>query len=138
MTIEIRVLTPSNIIYDGKVTELILPTTNGRVGILAQHSAYTTIIDIGLLAFREVASDKWSAIALIGGYASVESDRLTIWASEAHSYSSDRAALQKAKKLVEEAESMITASVTERDIVEAKLSFRRANLLYTLYKTTEA
>jgi F0F1-type ATP synthase epsilon subunit len=85
-----------------------------------------------------VANDKWSAIALIGGYASVESDRLTIWASEAHSYSSDRAALQKAKKLVEEAGSMITARVTERDIVEAKLSFRRANLLYTLYKTAEA
>ena len=36
----LKVITPQRVIYDGQVREVVLPTTAGNVGILADHVPY--------------------------------------------------------------------------------------------------
>lgn len=135
MTLEIRVLTHSNIVYDGSIAELILPTRTGQVGILPGHSSYTTLVDVGPLIFRKASDSNWAGIALIGGLASVQSNRVTIWVTRAQSADSiDR---QNAEKLLAEAVSALNTATTEKDKIEASLSFKRARALTAVCAITK-
>ena len=76
MSITLRVLAPDKSVFDGKAEEVILPSTSGLVGILPGHISMVTAIEIGVLRVKN--QGKWASIALMGGFAEVESDDVTV------------------------------------------------------------
>ena len=76
MTLTLRVLAPDKSVFDGTADEVILPSTTGLLGILPGHISLVTAIDIGVL--RVLCNGKWDSIALMGGFAEVESDDVTV------------------------------------------------------------
>ncbi|WP_320673986.1 ATP synthase F1 subunit epsilon [Prochlorococcus sp. MIT 1341] len=76
MTLTLRVLAPDKSVFDGTADEVILPSTTGLIGILPGHISLVTAIDIGVL--RVLANGKWDSIALMGGFAEVENDDVTV------------------------------------------------------------
>ena len=76
MALTLRVLAPDKSVFDAKVEEVILPSTTGLVGILPGHISMVTAIDIGVLRVRN--NGNWDSIALMGGFAEVESDDVTV------------------------------------------------------------
>ena len=76
MSLTLRVLAPDQNVFDGKVEEVILPSTTGLLGILPGHISMVTSLDIGVL--RVLTNGSWNSIALMGGFAEVESDDVTV------------------------------------------------------------
>ena len=76
MSLTLRVLAPDQSVFDGTAEEIILPSTTGLVGILPGHISMVTALDIGVL--RVLVNGNWSSIALMGGFAEVEADDVTV------------------------------------------------------------
>ena len=77
MSLTLRVLAPDKSVFDDTVEEVILPSTTGLLGILPGHISMVTAIDIGVLKVR-TANGGWDSIALMGGFAEVESNDVTV------------------------------------------------------------
>nr|YP_002048873.1 ATP synthase subunit epsilon [Paulinella chromatophora]ACB42663.1 ATP synthase subunit epsilon [Paulinella chromatophora] len=76
MTLNLRVLSPDQSILDDEVSEVILPSTTGQLGILPGHVSLLAAIDVGVMRIRQ--NTTWSTIAVMGGFAEVESNEITV------------------------------------------------------------
>jgi len=48
-TLNLEVVTPSGLIYEGKVLEVTLPGEEGEFGVLPHHAALTTLLKAGVV-----------------------------------------------------------------------------------------
>ena len=81
MSLTLRVLAPDQSVFDGTAEEVILPSTTGLVGILPGHISMVTALDIGVL--RVLNNGSWDSIALMGGFAEVEANEVTVLVNSA-------------------------------------------------------
>lgn len=101
MTLNLRVLAPDQSVFDGPVDEVILPSSTGQLGVLTGHVSMLTALDSGVLRLREGSS--WKAIALLGGFAEVEANEVTVLVNGAELGSSiDRASAEREFELAEQ------------------------------------
>jgi F-type H+-transporting ATPase subunit epsilon len=76
MPLTVRVIAPDKTVWDAPAEEVILPSTTGQLGILSGHAPLLTALEAGVMRVRE--GKGWQAIALMGGFAEVERDEVTI------------------------------------------------------------
>jgi F-type H+-transporting ATPase subunit epsilon len=76
MPLTVRVIAPDKTVWDSQAEEVILPSTTGQLGILGGHAPLLTALDTGVMRVR--AEKNWIPIALMGGFAEVENDEVTI------------------------------------------------------------
>ncbi len=76
MSLTLRVLAPDQSVFDGTAEEVILPSTTGLLGILPGHISMVTAVEVGVL--RVLSDGTWNSIALMGGFAEVESNDVTV------------------------------------------------------------
>lgn len=76
MSLTVRVISPDKTVWDAEAEEVILPSTTGQLGILSGHAPLMTALDVGVMRVRP--QKDWVAIALMGGFAEVEEDEVTI------------------------------------------------------------
>ena len=81
MAISLKVLAPNQKVYEGEAEEVILPSTSGQIGVLPGHISLVTAIDIGVLRLR--MNSQWKSIALMGGFAEIESDEVIVLVNSA-------------------------------------------------------
>ena len=81
MSISLKVLAPNQNVFEGEAEEVILPSTTGQLGVLPGHISLVTAIDIGVLRLR--SNSQWTSIALMGGFAEIESDEITVLVNSA-------------------------------------------------------
>jgi len=82
MPLTVRVIAPDKTVWDSQAEEVILPSTTGQLGVLSGHAPMLTALDTGVMRVR---SDKntWIPIALMGGFAEVDADEVTILVNSA-------------------------------------------------------
>jgi F-type H+-transporting ATPase subunit epsilon len=95
MSLTLRVLAPDQSVFDGMADEVILPSTTGQVGILPGHVTMLAALDTGVLRLRD--GNGWSTIALMGGFAEVEADEVTVLVNAAELGSSINASTAEAE-----------------------------------------
>ncbi|WP_448601524.1 ATP synthase F1 subunit epsilon [Thermoleptolyngbya sp.] len=76
MPLTVRVIAPDKTVWDSPAEEVILPSTTGQLGVLSGHAPMLTALDTGVMRVR--ANRDWVAIALMGGFAEVDQDEVTI------------------------------------------------------------
>lgn len=76
MPLTVRVIAPDKTVWDSQAEEVILPSTTGQLGVLSGHAPMLTALDTGVMRVR--ANKDWVAIALMGGFAEVDQDEVTI------------------------------------------------------------
>nr|QUE29560.1 AtpE [Erythrotrichia foliiformis] len=76
MTLNIQVIAPDRTVWDATAEEVILPSSTGQLGILTGHAPLLTALDIGVMRVR--IDKEWMSIVLMGGFAEVENNDLTI------------------------------------------------------------
>ena len=81
MAISLKVLAPNQNVFEGEAEEVILPSTTGQIGVLPGHISLVTAIDIGVLRLR--MNSQWKSIALMGGFAEIESDEVIVLVNSA-------------------------------------------------------
>uniref|UniRef100_UPI0031F429D3 ATP synthase CF1 epsilon subunit n=1 Tax=Scurrula pulverulenta TaxID=529591 RepID=UPI0031F429D3 len=122
MTLNLCVLTPNRIVWDSEVKEIILSTNSGQIGLLPNHAPIATAVDIGILRIR--LNDKWLTMALMGGFARIGNNEITILVNDAEkSIDIDP---QEARKTLEIAEANLRKAKGKRKRIEAGLALRRA------------
>jgi F-type H+-transporting ATPase subunit epsilon len=122
MTLNLRVMAPNRIVWNSEIQEIILSTNSGQIGILPNHAPLLTASDIGVVKIR--IKEQWSTMALMGGFAMIENNQMTILVNEAEK--ANEIDLQEARDTFGKAKSNLTQAEGKKQVIEANLAFKRA------------
>lgn len=121
MTLTVRIIAPDRTVWDDQAEEVILPSTTGQLGILTGHAPLLTALDTGVLRVR--LKNKWTPIALMGGFAEVEANEVTILVNGAER--GDTIDLEAARTAYTQAQADLEAAETG-DSKKAKITATKA------------
>lgn len=125
MTLTVRVVSPDKTVWDATAQEVILPSTTGQLGILSGHAPLLTALDTAVMRVRPSQNEDWVAIALMGGFAEVENDEVTILVNGAER--GDTINLEAARTAYTEAEARVNQSqnATRQEQIQATQVLKR-------------
>ncbi|XGB40373.1 MAG: F0F1 ATP synthase subunit epsilon [Cyanobacteria bacterium LVE1205-1] len=129
MTLTIRIIAPDKTVWDASAEEVILPSTTGQIGILTGHAPLLTAVDIGVMRIR--SNKDWQNIALMGGFAEVEANEVTVLVNSAER--SDTINIEQARLDYNEAQARlekISLSDNRQEQIQATQSFKKARARY--------
>jgi F-type H+-transporting ATPase subunit epsilon len=81
MPLTLEIVTPEARVYSDTIDTVVIPTTSGEVGILPGHIPLLTQIEHGELRVTKNGQTQWLAVS--GGFAEVEGDRVHVLAEHA-------------------------------------------------------
>jgi F-type H+-transporting ATPase subunit epsilon len=122
MSLTIRVITPERIVWDAIAEELILPSSTGQLGILMDHAPLLTALDIGVMRLK--TGSNWISFVLMGGFAEVENNNITILSTSAEEGASIDSALAQAA--LEKITLTFGGASTKKEKIEATRELRKA------------
>nr|QVY57995.1 ATP synthase epsilon subunit [Betaphycus gelatinus] len=122
MTLSIRVIAPDKTVWDANAEEVILPSSTGQLGILTGHVPLLTALDIGVMRVR--IDKEWQPIILLGGFAEIENNKITILVSGVEETSN--LDLNTVQNNLEEASVALAEAETNKDKIEATQNLRKA------------
>jgi ATP synthase F1 epsilon subunit len=131
MSLKVQIMAPDRVFWNATAEEIILPTNTGQMGILTNHTAVITGLDIGVMLVRESASsggkagsNEWTSMALMGGFALIKENTVTILVNDAELASTiDRT---KAEQAFQEAQVAFEKADGRKEKIETSLAFKRA------------
>lgn len=121
MSLTIRVITPDKVVWNKKADEAILPSTTGQLGILTSHAPLITALEIGVLRIK--SENNWTPLVLLGGFAEVENNELTILVNGVEEIRDGD--LSEAKAELEEASIRLESANTDKEKIEAAQNLKR-------------
>jgi F-type H+-transporting ATPase subunit epsilon len=125
MSLTLRVLAPDQSVFDGTAEEVILPSTTGQVGILPGHVTMLAALETGVMRLKE--GNEWKAIALMGGFAEVEADEVTVLVNGAELGSSiDATAAESAFETAKQAAEGFEGKSPSTEKLKAQQNLQRA------------
>lgn len=128
MTLTVRVISPDKTVWDSEAEEVILPSTTGQLGILSGHAPMLTALDVGVMRVRP--GKDWLPIALMGGFAEVENNEVTILVNGAERGDAiNKEAAREAYTKAEERLNQVQDSERQEKI-QATQAFKRARARY--------
>ncbi|NCJ08093.1 F0F1 ATP synthase subunit epsilon [Synechococcales cyanobacterium C] len=125
MTLTVRVIAPDKTVWDSSAEEVILPSTTGQLGILSGHAPLLTALEIGVMRVRP--GKDWVSIALMGGFAEVEQNEVTILVNGAER--GDAIDQEQAKADLAEAQTRLSQAEqgeNRQERLQAQRRFKRA------------
>ena len=122
MTFNLRVMAPNRTVWNSEAQEVILSTNSGQIGILPNHAPLLTALDIGVMKIR--IDSKWTAMALMGGFAMIDNNQMTILVNEAEKANDINS--EEAKELFQTAQTSLTEASGRKQVIEANLALKRA------------
>lgn len=134
MTFNLRVMAPNRTVWNSEAQEVILSTNSGQIGILTNHAPLLTALDIGVIKIR--IDTKWTAMALMGGFAMIDNNQMTILVNEAEK--AIDIDLEEAKQAFEAAQSVLTEANGRKQVIEANLALKRAKARLEAVSATTA
>lgn len=124
----LQIITPEKIVYDGDVDEITLHTTQGEISILPHHVDLLTQVVPGELIIK--VKNQETSLALTGGFLEVSNNSCKILADYAiHTHEIDMAKVEKAKEAAEKALEKAKESGSQRDFARAEAELRRNILM---------
>ncbi len=125
MSLTLRVLAPDQSVFDGPADEVILPSTTGQVGILPGHVTMLAALETGVMQLK--AAGEWKTIVLLGGFAEVEADEVTVLVNGAELGSSiDRSAAESDFEAAQQAAAGFEGQSASTDKLKAMQTLARA------------
>ncbi len=126
MTLTVRVVSPDKTVWDATAEEVILPSTTGQLGILTGHAPLLTALDTAVMRVRASQNQDWVAIALMGGFAEVENDEVTILVNGAER--GDKIDLEAARTAYTQAQARVNqgTNATRQEQIQATQALKRA------------
>lgn len=130
MSLQVCIMTPDQIFWDDQAEEIILPTNTGQMGVLENHAPLITALDIGVMLIR--TKKDWISLALMGGFALVKQNQITVLVNEAES--SETIESEQAQSAFTTAKDKLDQAQGQKQKVEANFVFKRARARYQVVK----
>jgi F-type H+-transporting ATPase subunit epsilon len=118
---KLKIVTPTRILVDTEVDEMLAPGTAGQFGVLPQHVTFLGLLDLGVLSY--VVGGETKSVVVHGGYAEVLGEDVTILADDAEFPEEIDPA--EAKASLATVESNLSKATDSTDEVDALLRARR-------------
>jgi F-type H+-transporting ATPase subunit epsilon len=120
---EVQILTPNGSVYNGTVTGIKLPGTEGNFEVLHNHASLMSGLEVGVISIKNDA--KVDYIAVSGGFVEVNSNKVTVLAESAEP--KEEIDLQRALQAKKRAEERLAAEKKNAvDQIRAELALNRA------------
>ena len=133
MSLKVCIMAPDRVFWNATANEIILPTNTGHMGILTNHTPLITGLDIGVMLVREENSkNEWISMALMGGFALVQENTVTILVNDAELATSVNS--DEAEKAFMEAQTAFEKAESRKEKIETSLTFKRARARLQLVK----
>jgi len=110
MTIQCDIVTQERTVFSQQVASVSLPGTEGRMGILPNHSALLTTLAFGEISVRHTNGEE-EHFAIGGGYAEVQPDKVVVLADSAEQ--AEEIDLERAERARERAEQAMKEGVKD-------------------------
>ena len=123
MPLHLEIVTPERRAFEGDVDEVIVPGSEGELGILPHHAPLISMLGEGVL--RLMTGGQEQEFAIFGGFLQVRPDRGVVLAETADLAS--EIDLERAERARREAERVIEGGFVEpSDLASARAALQRA------------
>ncbi len=119
---KLSIIAPDSSFYEGEAEFLEFTSTEGQMGVYAQHIPLTTILEPCVMTIHNDGEKKKAAI--IGGFIEILKEKVTVLAEDAQ-WPED-IDLDRAKASYERAKERIAAKQEGIDLKRAEVSLKRA------------
>ena len=126
MPLLLEIVTPERLAYSDTVDSVVLPGSEGEMGVLPHHAPLLATLGIGELRIRKGGVEE--AFAIVGGFVQVRPDKVVVMAETADMAS--EIDVEKAQEARREAERALESGFHEG----ADLSLARAQLQQALLR----
>lgn len=130
MSLQISILTPERPFWTGQADEIILPTETGEMGVLKNHAPIITGLDVGAMLIR--TKQEWNSYAIMGGFALIKQNQVTILANEAEF--AENIDPEEAKNAFDTTKMNLEKAEGVKEKVEANFTYKRAKARYQVVK----
>jgi F-type H+-transporting ATPase subunit epsilon len=125
MPIQLEIVTPEKLAFAEEVDSVVLPGTEGELGVLPHHAPLISTLGVGELRIRRGGAEEFFAIA--GGFLQVLPDKVVVMAETADIAS--EIDVEKARQARAEAEKALEAGYHEgADLAAARAALQQALL----------
>ncbi len=120
---QLEVISPERIFYTGEVEMVELTTTEGDIGIYADHIPLTTIVAPGVLTITE-EGERTREASLLEGFMEITQDKVTILAQSCEW--PDEIDMNRAVEARTRAERRLKSTDTNVNMSRAELALRKS------------
>ena len=125
MAILLEIVTPERLAYSDEVDSVVLPGSEGEMGVLPHHAPLVSTLGVGELRIRKGGAEE--SFAIVGGFVQVRPDRVVVMAETADMAS--EIDLEKAQEARREAERALESGYHEAaDLAAARAALQQALL----------
>merc|ERR1719367_1791805 len=118
-----KVLSPEGTGVAEAVSEVVLPSASGQLGVLANHAPMMTALDIGVLRYKQGGA--WKPLVVMGGFASVDSNQLSILVNDFEQV--DDINFEKAKEEMESATASLEKAESKKEKLDATQAVKKSS-----------
>ncbi len=123
MPLHLEIVTPERRAFEGDVDEVIVPGSEGELGILPHHAPLISLLGHGVLRFKRGGEEE--EFAIFGGFLQVRPDRVVVLAETADMAS--EIDVTRAERARREAQRVLEGGMTEvADLDAARAALQRA------------
>ena len=123
--IHLEIVTPERLAYSDDVDAVVLPGSEGELGILPHHAPLVSTLGVGELRIRKGGAEE--SFAIVGGFLQVRPDKVVVMAETADMAS--EIDLEKAQEARREAERALESGFHEgADLAVARAALQTALL----------
>lgn len=130
----LSIVTPEKIFYDDDIVSLVVPGTEGYLGVLSNHAPLITALKIGRIEFRDT-NEEVSVLSVTNGFLEVSGNVASLLCNAAE-YAKDIDVV-RAESALENAQAKIADynnGQKDIDIKEEKLALERAKNRIKIFK----
>ena len=120
----LEIITAERKVYDDDVELVVVPGSDGELGILSKHAPLMSTLQPGELLIRKEGEDTYLAVS--GGFIEVLDDRVTVLADAAEK--SDEIDEQRALAAMERARDSLANRESTIDLEQVAVAMRRAQI----------
>jgi F-type H+-transporting ATPase subunit epsilon len=125
MSILLEIVTPERLAFSDEVDSVVLPGSEGELGVLPHHAPLVSTLGVGELRIRKGGNEE--SFAIVGGFVQVRPDKVVVMAETADLAS--EIDLGKAEEARREAERALESGYHEgADLSAARAALQQALL----------
>lgn len=123
MPLQLEIVTPEKLAYQDEVDSVVLPGSEGELGVLPHHAPLVSTLGAGELRLRKGGQEE--SFAIVGGFLQVLPDKVVVMAETADMAS--EIDLEKAQEARRQAEQALEGGFVEgADLAAARASLQSA------------
>ena len=123
MPLKLEIVTPEKLAYQDEVDSVVLPGSEGELGVLPHHAPLVSTLGAGELRLRKGGSEE--SFAIVGGFLQVLPDKVVVMAETADMAS--EIDLETAQEARRQAEAALEGGFVEgADLAAARASLQSA------------